>query len=79
MRVTLTNDFHNSKTTINLKPDQHLSARRVKAIKNRLCGVLACTCSGQIGTRGKQADPLTSFDFRGFGEGATFAPAEAIA
>ena len=75
MRVTLTNDFHSSKTTINLEPGQHLSARRVKKIKSRLCGVLACTCSGQIGTRGKQADPTTSFDFHGFGVGCVFNPA----
>ena len=64
MKVTLTNDFHNTKVTLNGKEqlsgtlsnrwDVRLSAQQVKKARLALCGMDGCSCSGELGTNGKQ-------------------------
>lgn len=58
--IQLSNDYHNTTTTIDLS--RPLTLRRVKAIKSRLCGVDGCTCSTILGTRGVQRDAYVHDD-----------------
>jgi len=52
MKITLTNDFHN--TAINLIPKNNkLSVAQIKRARRALC-VNGCTCSSDFGTRGRQ-------------------------
>lgn len=62
MPIILSNDFHNTKTTVRAEVGDFISHARLKAIKARLCGAKGCTCSGSLGTRGKQADPSIWID-----------------
>ena len=70
MRITLTNDFHN--TAVNLNCDVQIdaattdhpksaiaypSATQIKRAKRELCGSPDCTCSNEAGTRGRQDLP----------------------
>ena len=51
MRLTLTNEFHNTQATIVAgRPWTH---RRIAAIRRQLC-VNDCTCGDALGTRGPQ-------------------------
>ena len=53
MKITLTNDFHN--TTVNLVATaKRLNAKQVKRAKKALCGIDGCTCSDDLGMRGSQ-------------------------
>lgn len=67
MRISLTNDFHN--TTVDLNCDVRNtddptngrkiatafpSRRQIKRAKQELCGSRDCTCSNEAGTRGPQ-------------------------
>lgn len=51
-KITLTNDFHNTEVTLNLRDGKNLSPGQVKKARNTLCGIKGCTCSGAVGTRG---------------------------
>jgi hypothetical protein len=52
-KITLRNDFHDTK--INLIPNgDQLSAQQIKRAKRTLCPVKGCCCSGFDGTRGPQ-------------------------
>jgi hypothetical protein len=53
MKVTLTNNYHNTQVTLRLK-GVYLTAGQVKKSQNALCGIKGCTCSGVLGTRGYQ-------------------------
>ena len=53
MKLTLSNDFHNTEITLNCKDDK-LSAGQVKRANRELCGMSDCCCSGDIGYRGPQ-------------------------
>ena len=61
MKIKLYNKFHNSEATITLKNDISLddldylaynknayAIRKQKEIKNKLCGMKDCSCSGMI-------------------------------
>lgn len=53
MKITLSNDFHNTEVTLMMKsifPTRH----QVKRAKAALCGISGCTCSGVLGNRGEQ-------------------------
>lgn len=52
----LSNDFHNSETSIRVLIGDRLTRDRVRRIKRRLCGVSGCTCGDELGTRGRQPD-----------------------
>lgn len=61
--LTLTNSFHSSKTTVRMTKGNMArlvmaadmgdleSARKLRAIKRRLCSSPLCTCSGPTGER----------------------------
>lgn len=54
-KAKLGNCFHNTETTILLPADgcpEVLSTRRVRAIRDRLCGSRDCTCGDVLGARG---------------------------
>ncbi len=52
--ITLTNEFHNTSARVRIRAGDTLTARRLRDIKRRLCGVDGCQCSGADGTRGRQ-------------------------
>lgn len=58
MKITLRNEFHG--TEIKLVPHEeadgqlYLTGRQVHRAKQKLCGAEGCTCSGNLGTRGKK-------------------------
>lgn len=55
MKITLTNNFHD--TSVTLRPrDGKLSAAQVRRAKRTLCGMAECTCSDDLGRRGPQPD-----------------------
>lgn len=61
-RVTLTNDFHGTSTTLICETLLHIhnevtiypSVSQIKRAKKSLCGIDGCTCSDSAGTRGRQ-------------------------
>ena len=53
MKITLRNNFHESKVVLISRGDQ-LSAGQIRKAKKILCGHEECTCSGILGTRGPQ-------------------------
>ena len=62
-RVTLTNDFHNTTTTVVCETLSHIwnevtiypSVSQIKRAKKVLCGINGCTCStSDAGVRGRQ-------------------------
>jgi len=58
-KITLTNDYHNTETTIWARipagSDQILiTPSQVKAARKKLCGITGCTCSDDAGTRPSQ-------------------------
>ena len=67
--IKLSNDFHNTSTTVRANVGDFISHARIKAIKSRLCGAKGCACSGAIGTRGSQADPSVWIDLEADQEG----------
>lgn len=52
--ATISNDFHNTTTRTRLG---RKTESQMKSLKRRLCGVSGCTCSDDIGSRGKQIQP----------------------
>ena len=59
-KITLTNDYHNTETTIWARipagSDQVLiTPDQAKSAKKRLCGISSCTCSDDVGTRPSQS------------------------
>ena len=61
-RVTLTNEFHNTTTTLICETLSHIfnevtiypSVSQIRRAKRALCGVEGCTCSNDAGCRGWQ-------------------------
>ncbi len=61
-KIRLSNDFHGSEVVARAKVICEsgqliiceLSARQVKHVQQKLCGVSGCSCSGDLGTRGRQ-------------------------
>ena len=53
MLITLTNEFHNTETRIQVK-DGKVSARVGRRAWSTLCGAKGCICGGQLGQRGAQ-------------------------
>ncbi len=50
--ILLKNDFHDTETRARI--DIPLTARRLQAIRSRLCGVRDCACAqDHLGTRGQ--------------------------
>ena len=62
MKITLTNEFHNSSVVLNADVRSHihnlatayLTKNQIKKAKSKLCGIAGCTCCGEVGTRGRQ-------------------------
>lgn len=54
MKITLTNDFHNTETTIEIKEGGLVPISQIKKAKNELCGIKGCACSNASGQRGRQ-------------------------
>lgn len=52
MKITLKNDFHNTKVTL-ISKDGMLSEGQMKRAKRELC-CKGCMCSGEFGYRGPQ-------------------------
>ena len=61
MKITLSNDFHNTEISLNVKNGQ-LSAGQVKRAQKVLCGLSDCRCSGDIGYRGRQQDGIDGIE-----------------
>ena len=55
MRVTLTNNFHNTTTTV-ITTDGKLTRRQVRRAYNRLCGQEDCLCGGARPSQIEQID-----------------------
>lgn len=57
MTMTLTNDFHNTSVSIrprNLRGNQfEVASATVARWARKLCPSTGCTCSGELGTRGR--------------------------
>jgi hypothetical protein len=63
MKITLFNDFHGTSVNLIVK-DGKLSQSQMKRAKSELC-CHGCTCSGDLGTRGRQEVGLEDiFDSR---------------
>ena len=60
-KMILTNDFHQTTTTVRAKKGDYLSPAQVKRIKRRLCPWHDCTCSGALGLRGPQPEKSNLF------------------
>lgn len=64
MKMTLTNDFHNTAAIVRVTPRESthyglmadLSRAQTRRAEKKLCGMSDCSCSGALGTRGKQKD-----------------------
>ena len=52
MKITLTNDFHNTSCTL-ISKNGRISESQMKRAKRELC-CDGCTCSGDFGYRGPQ-------------------------
>ena len=59
--VRLTNDFHNTHTTVRATVLDHgmhteisLTKRQMSRAQRALCGIDGCTCGGPAGIRGRQ-------------------------
>ncbi len=65
-KITLTNDFHGTSVKLiaerisRYQPWSDLTRGQVARAKRTLCGIDGCTCSCQLGTRGKQPINLYS-------------------
>jgi len=57
MKITLTNDYHNTEITLASKGD-YLSAGQVVKARRTLCGVSGCTCGDDLGRRGQQDNEI---------------------
>lgn len=53
MLITLTNEFHNTETRIQVKNGK-VSNRAGRRAWSILCGMKGCICGGQLGERGAQ-------------------------
>ena len=62
MRITLTNDFHRTATTIDAS--RPITSRRIRNIRNRLCGAAGCCCGGDLGQRGQQSAAAAAYGDR---------------
>ena len=56
MKITITNDFHNTYATLSPRGNR-LTASQIRRAKLKLCGIAGCTCSDFIGRRGEQPRP----------------------
>lgn len=54
IKVKLTNDFHNTETTIQVNEGGLVPLSQIKKAKKDLCGTKDCTCSNASGQRGRQ-------------------------
>jgi hypothetical protein len=64
IKITLTNDFHD--TQITLRPrNGKLSLRQVNKSKRRLCPSRDCICGDALGTRGEQSVEIEQLYDRG--------------
>jgi hypothetical protein len=54
MILTLTNDYHHTKTTVRATPGQKFSRRKTTTIRRRLCKNRKCTCGDSLGRSGQQ-------------------------
>ncbi len=57
MKITLTNDFHNTEATVIVNDSMMLSNSQIKRAQKKLCGMSGCECSNAAGTRGRQYLP----------------------
>lgn len=70
MKITLSNEFHNTETVVNPKAITEgrfagfykISASTAKRARNKLCGINGCTCGGNFGERGGQYVELLNID-----------------
>lgn len=52
--MVVRNDFHNSEASLRVVAGEIVSARRLRRLRDKLCGSRDCTCSGSTGARGPQ-------------------------
>jgi len=57
MKITLTNAFHQTAITLNLR-SEFLSDGQLRKAKSALCPSKGCSCSGSAGYHGKQTAPI---------------------
>jgi len=70
MKITLSNEFHNTETTVNpkaitegrFKGFYKISASVAKRAKAKLCGINGCTCCGNFGERGGKYVEVMNMD-----------------
>lgn len=63
MKITITNDFHNTAASLNIEIGKPLSASQIARARRTLCGIDGCTCGGNLGERGAQN---VQIDVRGY-------------
>ena len=56
MKVTLTNNFHNTEITLRTGHDSELSKRQQRRAWHTLCGIANCQCGGPVGDRPVQTE-----------------------
>ena len=62
MLITLTNDFHRTRATVDIDPSRPISPRRIRDIRARLCGSDDCRCGEScLQTRGPQTEEALEF------------------
>lgn len=61
-RITLTNDFHDSGVTLQLR-SAFPSTSQVRRSWKALCGIKGCACGDVMGMRGPQAVKITGQEY----------------
>lgn len=65
-KITFTNNFHNTKCTVNYKPGQTvLSRSQMRRIENKLCGISDCCCGTVRGSQDVEWDKTINMDSHG--------------
>lgn len=61
-KITLTNDFHNSEVTLQLR-SAFPSTSQVRRSWRVLCGIKGCTCGDIMGMRGPQTVKISGQEY----------------
>lgn len=54
MKLTIRNNFHNTKAQVTLRSGNTISGATARRIEKDLCGIKGCKCGGVLGERGPQ-------------------------
>jgi hypothetical protein len=58
MKITINNELHGTSTYTNVDPDtMRITTQRRHQIRERLCGMVDCSCGGDIREHGSEDTP----------------------